>query len=186
MKIKTEIEVDWISDDDGETTDQSLDQIMKDAIVKRVSDIIFKSVSDGLKESIGNEAATRVRERLDSVFDGFFDRQIVITDRFGDVKERHENVIDLIKAKLDGFLDDKVDKDGKPYGGCSYGKGQTRVEYIITTRVNEAVAAFTDGLVKQFNAELKARLDAQMQRKVSSALIAKIDLGELLATMEAK
>lgn len=179
MKLNIEVEIDWMGDENGGTTP---DQIVKGEIVNA----IVNKLSDGFKKQVENEAMILVREKLNihvnEMLQNFMTRPVVITDRYGDVKERHENVNEMVKEQFDNFLIERVDKDGRPVKeSCGYGNSTfTRIDWTIERKVTSQAQDFMKKVVEQVDAQLKKSLDAAVREKVSAALMAKLDLSGVI------
>jgi hypothetical protein len=105
MKVNVEVDLSWL--EDGETIDE--------AIVYRIADKFIDQ--DRIGELIKKAIAERFDDSIDSVLtktlDSFMDREVAITDNWGTVQERHENVEELLKARFDSFMSELVDSNGK-------------------------------------------------------------------------
>ena len=101
-----------------------------------IEDRVIAEIAKAIRKDIEKETLVKISARIAEVVDGwileeitkFTDRKITITDKWGDPKEYHESVNDLLKAKFDSFLTEKVDKDGKTISACGYGSGTNRID----------------------------------------------------------
>lgn len=76
-------------------------------------------------------------------------------------------VRETITAKLDGFLAEKVDRDGKTH---HYGGGQTRLEWIADNVVARAFRDEVRSVVQEEREAIRARLKGQVADVLSETL----------------
>jgi uncharacterized membrane protein YheB (UPF0754 family) len=180
LKLNIEVEIDWAGDgEDGINPDQVVKNEIVNAIIRKMSDTFQKQVE--------SEAMSLVRERLNEVVSemltNFMERPVIITDRYGDVKEKHENVKEMVKEEFDNFLTARVDNDGRELGKdrCGYGGNScTRVEWLIHKRVDTQAHNFVAKVVQEVDAQINKSLDKAFKEKVSAALMKKLDITEVV------
>ena len=113
---------------------------MDEALMERVIQEIVDNSSDTIKKIMQNEADNRFIEKIDTFLEemllNFVDRNIVITDRYGDEVERYENAREMLKGRFDNYITQEVDKkEGKPvkrvgWRGCHV-DSEPRIENIL-------------------------------------------------------
>jgi hypothetical protein len=175
MKINCEIEIDHFNED------ISVDEMFMNQVKKQVADTIYKKVQD----VVAHEVAVNLAEKLDtfitSILNGFMDRRIVITDKWGDKQSEYENINEMLKEKFDNFIEQKVSKDGKPVkDGCGYGESYTRIHYLLDERVGKKVKEITEMIVKEVDTKIKASLQTEVKSQISNSLLQHIDLASIL------
>jgi uncharacterized membrane protein YheB (UPF0754 family) len=180
MKLNVTVEMDWLGyDEDGEAG-VSPDQIVKDAIIKGVMD----KISGKLIEEVRSQAMEQVKDRVDNtiteMLQNFLEQPVVITDKYGDVKERHASVKEMVKTEFDQFLDARVDSNGKPTTSYSYGSSSSRIDWMISREVTRRAESFMKQVVSEVDAALKKSLDAEAKKRVSDALMTKLDITSIL------
>ena len=171
--MKIECEIDWF----GEEEDISIDEAIRSAIIEKtvkimVSKLINKGY-DNVEKQTSDALATHVDDLLFKLTDRFMNKEVKVTDKWGDIQEEHESVNELLKTKFDGFLTAAVDHQGKVVTSCSYGKKQTRMEYLIDQRLDalsstmiNSIAAIMDKKIEAKKAVFMAEAGAKMAEKL--------------------
>ena len=174
MKMKVEIDLDWLKED------EDIEEQIKESLISSVVEGCFKKLS----ETIEREAASRLDEALDghiaSILADLMDRQIRITDKFGDVQKTYENVDEMLDEKFENFLTQPVDKEGKPYSHCSYGDRYTRIEHLISKKVEEKAKEKAEKIMNDTNGKIKAFFTQELNNKIADRLFRQLDLESLL------
>ena len=176
MKLNVSVEMDWLAYDEEGDAGVSPDQLVKDAIIRGVMDRISNQLIDEVRSAASKLAMERINETITSMLENFLDQPVVITDRYGDVRERHESVREMMKQEFDNFLSQKVDKDGKPTTSCSYGDSYTRLTWLTDKRIAEAAKTFMKQVGDQVEATLKKEMDAEAKARVSKLIMDKLDI----------
>lgn len=155
--MKIECEIDWVDEED------SIDETIKSAIIEKASNKtvnrLVARIVDGGYDALEKRASAALGTHIDDLMvkltERFMDKEIIVTDNWGDVQEKHESVNELLKSKFDEFMTQSVDSKGKPTTSCSYGKSRTRVEYLI----DESIRAFSHTMSKDISAEMDKKLE---------------------------
>lgn len=176
MKLNVSVELDWLACDEEGDCGVNPDKLVKDAIIKGVMERISNQLIMEVKSAASTLVMEKVNDTITSMLDNFLDQPVIITDKYGDVKERHDNVRDMMKQEFDEFLTKRVDKDGKPTDSCSYGDTYTRLSYLTDKRIKEQAADFMKKVVSEVDAALKKSLDAEAKERVSKLITAKLGL----------
>lgn len=170
-----------------------LDEISADAFLKKeVLKSVIAAIEPDIKERIVKEAHRQLSDGIDdfigSMLEAFFEREIVITDNWGDIKKRFKNVDEMLKEKFDNFLTESVDEHGKKHegsGGC-YGKQQPRISWLLDERVMKRAEAITKEIVKQVDAKITNTLQAALKEQLGEKLMEKIDIAHMIKTVKTK
>jgi hypothetical protein len=176
MKIKFSVDIDWINEDGR------IDDLIKEEIVNRTADAIKADQEETIKREVSDRAVVRVDEFMEKTLTGFIDREIVLTDRYGDVLTRYENVIEMIKEKFDRFFDEEVDKYGKPVQGCHHGKSYKRLHYLIDERVQAQAEHFTKNLIAEINKKIEVSLKEEVKNRLSASILDRIDVDGMVTS----
>ena len=174
MKIKTEIDIAWIDEE------QSVDDAVRESLIGAVVTQIEGKLLDGIKKQATDRMLERVDQLIDQILHNFMDREVQVTDKWGDVIERFESVNELLKGKFDGYLTAQVDRNGKPTKGCAY-ESKTRIEHEIDTRIQKAVTSFEERIRSNLNDLLKTKLTTALSQTVSRSLAKTVDIEALIA-----
>jgi hypothetical protein len=172
MKVKCDVEINWIEDN-------TIDEVVQHKLTQE----IIKKISPQIKNQLFMDTADRIDKTITSILEDFLTREVVVTDKWGDVKERHESVNELLKEKFDKFLSEPVDKNGKPSKGCSI-NDHNRIEYLLTKKmeslIDTKVNKFSDNLVYKVNKQIEAKLNESVKRKISETLLKKVNFGDCI------
>ena len=164
MIIEMKIDVPFL-DDNGK-----LDDLIKTEVVDR----IVASIKDALNPVIRKEAVSRIHKLTDrwimEQIEVFCDRQVNITDKWGDVTETHQSVNDLLKVKFDDYLNGAVDKDGNALKGCPTGTKNTRFEFVLEQKARQ----HTDKLFVEINRSLGRILPMALKEKQTELIKNKV------------
>jgi len=165
--MKIECEVEW-------ALEESVDDAVKHAVVQELARRIEDKLYAKIEKDTSNALASMVDGLLMKLTERFMNREILVTDKWGDVQEKYENVNELLKAKFDGFLEEKVNRKGESNKSCGSSYDSiTRIEYFI----DKQIAYRKDGIVKELTRivddridEKKKELTAEMAKKIAAKL----------------
>jgi len=167
--MKIECEVEW-------ALEERVDDAVKRAVIKELAGRIEERLYAKIEKETSNALAKMVDDLLMKLTERFMNKEVLVTDKWGDVQEKYESVNELLKAKFDGFLEAKVDRKGEPSKSCGYGSSYdqiTRVEYFI----NKQIDYRKDGIIKELTRivddkidEKKKELTAEMAKKIAAKL----------------
>ena len=175
MKVSCEFELDWVDED------ETIDSEIEKRLVRAVIDKMPKSIMEGIEKKASDLMADKVDSTIDTILDRFMNREVMVTDRWGDVQEKYESVNELLKSKFDAFVSQQVDKNGDPVKGCSYGKVYTRIEHLIDARINGEASKFTKTILDGVEAQLKQHLNEQIKKSTEDAFKKAMNLDEILS-----
>ena len=95
MKLNLEIELDWI--DEEMNLDETVKQHVIEAVVNRVQEGIEKKVENKINQTIDTAVLAKINEKTETLFNEFMDREICISDKYGDKIKVYPNMSALIK-----------------------------------------------------------------------------------------
>jgi macrodomain Ter protein organizer (MatP/YcbG family) len=175
MKVKCEFELDWVDDD--QTIDSAIEERIAGAIADRMPENIFEKI----EKQASNQMAERVDATIDIILDRFMNKEVMVTDRWGDIQEKYESVNELLKSKFDNFVSQKVDQNGHPVKGCSYGKEYTRIDHLIDERIRVATEAFVKKIMDGIQSQLKKHLNEEVRKGTAEAIKKAMNLDAILS-----
>jgi hypothetical protein len=175
MKVSCEFELDWVDED------ETIDSEIEKQLVRAVIDKMPKSIMESIEKKASDLMADKVDSTIDTILDRFMNREVMVTDRWGDVQEKYESVNELLKSKFDAFVSQQVDKNGNPVKGCSYGKVHTRIEHLIDARIQEKAGEFTKKILVGVEEQLKKHLNEQIKKSTEAAFKKAMNLDEILS-----
>ena len=164
-----------------------------EVIKNRIFNEAIKQAEDNILKKIREVADNRLSQKIDTIIDkainNFTKREIVLTDQYGDVQHRYENVDEMLKDRFDNFLDERVDKStGKAAKDrCSYGNSVSRIEYILDKRIDLKANKITNEIVGKVERITAEKLNEAMKKRVTDYLITKLDISKAITNVvEAK
>ena len=176
MKLNLEVELDYIDEE------MNIDETIKQNIINQISDKIESKVSTKVKEvvesKIDNLIVAKVNELTDAMFKEFISRPVILTDNYGSKLKQYENIEGIVKEKFDNFLTERVDEQGRTYGG--YGKNMPRIEYVIDSKLKEFAEKFTTEAVKRVSAEIQTHVKEGLTQKLGGELMKVLKVNEML------
>lgn len=177
--FKLEVELDWF-DSENETLDDALQRMVLKEMAAKISTGITKEITDPIKketvELIHEQTDRFVKTSLQKYVDG----PIMLTDKYGDTKERYEGIDELLKHKFDSFMSQSVDENGEPSNSCSYGKKFTRLSHMLDVRVSEYCKTATARIIKELDLKMKEEAESAIRSALTDRLYEKVDLSDVL------
>jgi len=164
--MKVTVEVDEIFDVDGD----EIEKIVEERLVRVISDKILKKLSDNTINQMIMNMQEQIDKRLHGILEGFIDRPIDITDKWGEIIERHENVSDLLKNSFDIYMSQAVDKDGRALKGCAISKDSNRLFYILDERIRKTVDPIAVEVARTADRKITNRFNDTLRREISDKL----------------
>jgi len=156
--MKIALEVNW-ADDHG-----NIDRTIKNAVVDRIAQTVSTELYPSIEAEVAERLADMVDALLNKLIDRFMNREIKVTDKWGDVTAEFESVEELLKTKFDDFLTQKVDKEGKATDSCGYRSRYTRLEWVVDERIKKHQDSITQTIGAQMDEKLEAEKEAFLAR----------------------
>lgn len=156
MKVKVEVDIDWIEEDgniDEEVKYQIIEGV-KGAISKQCLDKVENKASEQIDNAISQSitaASAKIEQEAVQFARDWLDKKVVVTDRWGDVK-KEASISDLIKETFDNLLEKKVDEKGRFVSG--YGGGTKLINWLTGNRVQEIVQEKLKDLGKNIDKQI--------------------------------
>ena len=177
MKLNLEIELDWI--DEEMNLDETVKQHVIEAVVNRVQEGIEKKVENKINQTIDTAVLAKINEKTETLFNEFMDREICISDKYGDKIKVYPNMSALIKERFDNFMEQTVDEKGATYDG-NYGNKHKRIYFIIDKQLKDFANKFTDDAVKTVSAEIKEHVKNGLTNKLGAELMKVLKVNDML------
>jgi hypothetical protein len=177
MKLNLEVELDWIDEDMN--LDETVKQNVIDAVVNKVQKGIEEKVEKKINDTIDTIVVSKINEKTEALFDEFMNREICISDRYGDKIKVYPNMSALIKERFDSFMDQLVDEKGN-ISDSNYGTKYKRVNFIIDKQLKDFANKFTDEAVKTVSAEIKEHVKDGLTNKLGAELMKVLKVNEML------
>jgi len=165
MKLNITVEIDYI-DEEGNIDDEvkaSIIQGVKDSISKTCLARVEKEASESINTALIS-AQQKIEERAIQFVEEWLTKEVVITDKWGDVKDTG-TITDMIKASFNDILTKTVDSKGRFANG--YDAKTTLLEWVTKDRVQEVVANKLEGLNKEIDKKIDELVNAGIRSRVS-------------------
>ncbi len=181
-KLKIELDTSILEEYVDEYGEVDFDSFIYDEIVSQIGDKIVEKYESSQMEAIESRITdalskvdSKIQETIDKkvneIAENLLNRNITIYDKWGDVKKENVNIMDMFKKKMDNFLTEKVDEDGKTNG---YRCDQTRIDYLVNKnitysmerKVNEAAAQVSKKIEKYVNETLKQQIGEEVSKVI--------------------
>jgi len=173
MEFNIKVKIDWLEEGSGD-----LDAIIKQEMVHQILSKVKADVGLQVKSMVQTRASNLIDGWIMDQLNAFADRQIRLTDKWGDTIEHHESLTEMFKAKFDSFFDAAVDKDGKSTkGACGYGGKLSRIDYLLDKMAKDYLKNVTDDMERKINATLDREQQEVIKQKIiehTAAQVAKI------------
>jgi len=170
MKLNIEIEIDYIDEE------YNLDETIKEEIINKISSMFMQGVKDSVKRKINGRVSVLADEWIMEQLHSFCDRQIKITDQWGDTQEHHESVTEMFKAKFDEFFNASVDASGKTLKSCSYGhKRTTRIDHMLNQKADEYLKKIIDNMDRNISRAIDNATAQKIAEKIKKHALEKLE-----------
>lgn len=143
----------------------SLEESIKDEIVKSLSKKIEGNVLNDIKEKALRQVEIRIDEVVNNLLKEMFEKEVIITDKWGDIKKKG-SVKEIVKDKIDNVFTENVDGNGKI---TNYG-GLPRVEYLIDKTVKDNISSMTRDLDMKIKNMVKSQMEEVNKEKIAKAV----------------
>lgn len=174
MKVSVEI---------GYIDENGLDENLLKKVVCQIVGNMNDKVKEIIQNELDNQFSKQVDDYLQKILLDFTNRNIVITDRYGDEVQRYENAREMLKERFDNFISEEVDEKGKliKRGGsktCYAKRGNPRIENIMKKLIPSA-----SYIEKEVIASVKKEVDIIIKKAKEKAatdtiqfIMSKIDI----------
>lgn len=180
-KFNVTVELDWLDEE------QNLDEAIKDEIVSnivnRVQGKLLRQTEDECQKRIKEQMAhieTKVAEKLNNIMDDFFNTPYDVTDQYGDVIQRGVTVKKILKRACDNFINQSLDKDGRPTKDHWSIKYNTRIDYFVEKTIDSSMSYAITKAVKEIKDKMQQKISNEVKSQIGEKLSNIIGLDEML------
>lgn len=173
-KINISVELDWLSEEGG--IDEGIQQEIINAITNRVSAGVIAEMTQKAQIIISEKVLSCVDEQVSGITEGLLNKRFNITDKYGDVKQKDVSVLDTLKQRLDNFLEESVDRDGKP---TNY-NGTRRIDYVISKNIDYSLKSKVDQAAKEVKVGLEKYIETTLKTQIGENVAKVIGLDKML------
>jgi hypothetical protein len=173
-KFNITVELDWLSEE-GE-----LDQIVKSEIINTIADKFNESLKreilQAAEEKISTQISNAVDIKVNQVTEELLSRSFEVKNTWGEVTKSNVSVMDLLKERLDNFLVEKVDKDGRTN---AYNANQRRIDYVIAQNIDYSLKAKVDAAAKEIKKGLEQYIDTTLKAQIGENVAQLIGINKI-------
>jgi hypothetical protein len=177
MKLNLEVELDWINEEMN--IDDTVKQNVINAVVSKIQNKIESQVEKNIVNIIDKTVVDKINRMTEKVFSDFMNKELTLTDSYGDKIKCYKNVTEVIKERFDKFMVQTVDEKGQTYDG-SYSKKYTRLTFVIDKQLQEFADKFTTDAVKKVSEEIKLQVKEGLTNKLGAELMKVLKVNEML------
>lgn len=177
MKLNLEIELDWI--DEEMSLDDTVKQNVINAVVNKIQKGVEEKVEKKINETIDVIVISKINEKTEALFNDFMNREICISDKYGDKLKVYPSMTALIKERFDNFMECSVDEKGNAYDG-NYGTKYKRINFIIDKQLKDFADKFTTEAVKTVSIEIKKHVKDGLTNKLGAELMKVLKVNDML------
>jgi len=180
-KFNIEVVLDWIEEDG--TIDEALKDEIVSAVVGRVTEATTKRIDEKISEMVDiqiHSAEQAVCVKLNEIMDDFLNRKRTVTDRYGDVVETDQSVMDMLKKACDSFVEGYVDKNGNSTSSNSYGDKKRRIDYMIEKQIDYKMQKSIEDAAKEIKSGLQKYIDETLKSQIGENVAKIIGLDSMI------
>lgn len=171
MKLKIEVDIDYLNDEEG-----SLDEQIQERIAQSIIERVSKESIGKIESRVSKIMEKRVDEVVDAAYKEMMGKAIAITNEWGEVVKSFPNAYEMIKSKFDVWLTERVDNDGRK---SSYGD-QSRLDLIIKKQLDKTADTFTKNAIKEVTEKIKTVLSDDLKLALGDRLINMMELDKII------
>lgn len=160
---------------DGLMSGNDLENMIADKIQEEIYPTIQDTVKSKLEDKLVNIIDIEIEKRLSELLDNLLNKEIEITDKWGDVKYKG-SIKDRMTKKFEGFLNEQVDDrmQSTKYGGTP------RLEKIIKNVHKNEVDKFTKDITKTLHSAVKEKLTDDLKLALGNEIVNSIGVKNVI------
>lgn len=174
-KFNITVELDWINEEGG------IDELVKQEIIENVTSRFSQSINQEIiksaEKNISNQITSTIDTRVNEIMDNLLNKEFPLLDRYGDVVKKKTTVIELIKEKLDSFLSEKVDNEGR---ASQYNSNITRLDYIINKNITYTMEQKVKNAADQIRKNMESYIDTTLKQQIGENVAKIIGLDKII------
>lgn len=180
-KFNIIVELDWM--DEEYNLDEEIRETIINGVVNKVQDRLVQQVDTECNNRINSQLAsieTAVSDKLNGIMDAFFDEPRDVTDKYGDVIKKGVTVRDTLKKACDEFMNQSLDRDGKPTSSSWNVEYKTRVDYIVAKSIDYNMESAIKRAVEDVTKNLKNKISEEVKKQMGDKLANILELDKML------
>lgn len=139
--------------------------------IKKIEQNISKSL-----EGLVLKIESKLDEKVNEITENLLNRNITIYDRYGDVVKKDVNILDMFKQKMDNFLTEKVDNNGKTGG---YNSNQTRIDYLVNKNIGYSMESKVADAARQVSKKIEEYVNKTLKEQIGEEVSKVIGLDNI-------
>ncbi len=170
MKIKIEVDVEWL-EEDGSIDEEVQHQIIngvKNAISRdcltKVEKKASTEIDKAINESIGIAKET-IADKAIKFADEWLEKEVTITDKWGDTVEC-VTITQMIKNQFSRLMEQKVNSETGKFDS-NYG-GTRLIDWLTGVKIKKIVAEKLKGINKQIDDQVTKEINKGIRENVSN------------------
>ncbi|URZ06438.1 hypothetical protein [Clostridium felsineum] len=177
MRFKVEVDIDWINEDCG--IDETVSEEIKSKLTDKVFTTVEKQIQEKLTEKISKQVDAVLDKKIMQTYDEFLSKGFNIYDRWGDLREENVNVKELLKKKLDTFMSENVDEEGR----SDRYNGKPRYAVILDNQSQKQINEFLGKLSRNVIEGIKEDINNEAVKKITESILSDYSLKKLVNPM---
>lgn len=174
-KLNITIDLDWINE--YGCIDEVIKQELINSIVEKFNENIKKEIINKAEQIIINKIEMSIDNKVNEITEQLLNRKFDLLDNWGDIKRKDVTVVDLLKEKLENFLHEKVDEDGRT---DTYNKKLTRIDYIINKNINYTMKKKIDEVAIEIRKGLEKYIEDTLKVQIGENIIQLIGVDKIV------
>lgn len=180
-KFNITVDLDFI--DDEYNIDNEIQERIINTVVGKVKDSVITNVETESAKRINEQMASiekAVGEKLNSIMDNFFDEPRNVTDNYGVVVKKGVTVKQTLRDACDNFLNQPVDKDGKPVKDSWSYTYKTRVDYFVAKAIDYPIQRSIEKAVDEIKKNLQQKITTEVKTQLGDKVAEILELNKIL------
>ena len=170
MKFSVEVDIDWIDEE------SNIDETVSKEIIGKLVNKIHEQVKKDIDRSVPDKMNKKLDQLIMKTYEELLIKEITPRDSYGDAIGEDTTVINMLKDKLNKFMTEKVDSDGKP---TNY-NGELRYKQILNKEAQKQINSFINDVSTKVINGIKDDINAEAQERIARNILSDYDLKKLI------
>lgn len=168
-----------------EETGTSIDELLKDEIIKQVTINVTAKVSETIDSYINtiveeqkNGVQSKIDGRLSTIIEDFLTKSRTVTDKWGD-KKTEFTVEEMIKTSCDNYIEQLVDEKTGSVGNDNWNKKVPRVQFLIGQAVDSKMKYAIDRAIEEIKKGVVRYVDENIKTQIGENVAKAIGIDKI-------
>lgn len=145
---------------------------------KNISEIIQSKIDSKIDGMVKDGIINEISNLSERFMDEYLDREIVVTDRWGE--EKYKGTLrEKIHKAFDAYLQKTVDKNGRA-SDSSYDSLCKREDFLVRKILDEEMSGFTERTITKVREAIKGKLTDELQTSIGKGIVDNIGIPKLI------